>query len=154
MPLIELMRKLDAGSPAASLTLDFARRAKSRLRATLDDGRGVSVILPRGSWLRPGDLLGDDDGLVVEVCAAAEEVSIASTADPLLLARAAYHLGNRHVALQVRAGELLYLHDHVLDDMVRQLGLSVISAETPFEPEPGAYGDHAHSHGGHHGHHH
>ena len=66
--------------------------------------------------------------------------------DPWSLARAAYHLGNRHVALQVGSGWLRYLHDHVLDDMVRGLGFEVVVEEAPFEPEAGAYGGHGHSH--------
>ena len=70
---------------------------------------------------------------------------VAST-DPQLLARAAYHLGNRHVALQVRAGVLCFLHDHVLDDMLRGLGLQVRVENLPFEPEGGAYARHEHAH--------
>ena len=153
MAVTELTQKIDAGTdPAASLTLDFDARSKSRLRATLDDGTDVAVILPRGSQLAPGDRLSSSDGLIVEVKAAREKVSRVTTDDALLLARACYHLGNRHVALQILPTELRYLHDHVLDDMVRLLGLEVTTAELTFEPESGAYGDHAHVQGDHHGH--
>lgn len=153
MTVIELCKRIDTGAnPDVSLTLDFEARSKSRLRATLDDGNDVAIILPRGNRLRPGDLLGSEDGLVVAVKAAAEKVSVVKTSDQLLLARACYHLGNRHVALQILPSELRYLHDHVLDNMVRKLGLNVSLNEAPFEPETGAYGDHAHLHGDHHGH--
>ncbi len=114
---------------------------------TLDDGREAGIFLERGDALRDGDCLISDDGLVVQVKAAAELVSTATCADPLLLARACYHLGNRHVALQIEPGRLRYLHDHVLDDLVRGLGLEVTVEDAPFEPEPGAYGGHAHGHG-------
>lgn len=90
--------------------------------------------------------------MIVEVIAADETVSTVRSDDAVLLARACYHLGNRHVPLQVEAGWCRYLHDHVLDDMVRGLGLSVETETAPFQPEPGAYGG---SSGGHtHGHHH
>ncbi|MFC6671795.1 urease accessory protein UreE [Marinobacterium aestuariivivens] len=135
---------------------------KSRLRAELTDGREVGLFLPRGLVLRHGDLLGSDEGLVVRIESAPESVSTVRSSDALLLARACYHLGNRHVPLQVEAGWIRYLHDHVLDDMVRGLGLEVTSEEAPFEPEAGAYqsGGHGHHHtqDGHHhtqdGHHH
>ena len=82
------------------------------------------------------------------VRAAQETVSTVYVTDALLLARAAYHLGNRHVLLQITADWLRYQHDHVLDDMIHQMGLDVVCEQAPFEPEAGAY-----SSGGH-GHHH
>ena len=152
MSITRLTRKVECGAtPAAFLTLDFAARSKSRLRANLDDGTEVAVVLQRGGQLCEGDLLVSQDGLVVEVKAAAEKVSRVTAADELLLARACYHLGNRHVALQILPGELRYLHDHVLDDMVRNLGLEANVTESSFQPEPGAYGDHPHAHGHEHG---
>ncbi|MDQ5911403.1 MAG: urease accessory protein [Pseudomonadota bacterium] len=132
-----------------TLTLPFEQRQKSRLRTRLDNGVDVGLFLPRGTVLRHGDLLRTTSGLVVEVQAALESVSTAQTDDPLLLARAAYHLGNRHVPLQVGPGWLRYLHDHVLDRMVQELGLAVISEQAPFEPEAGAQGEvnvHHHHH--------
>jgi urease accessory protein len=127
--------------------LPFELRQKSRLRAVLDSGEEVALLLPRGRMLRGGDRLLLEDGGVVLVQSRAETVSTATSADPLALARAAYHLGNRHVPLQIGAGFLRYLHDHVLDDMLRALGLSVASELAAFEPEQGAYGhDHAHGH--------
>jgi urease accessory protein len=108
----------------------------------------VGLFLPRGLTLRNGDLLQSDDGLVVRIEAAPEPVSTVRSHDALALARVCYHLGNRHVPLQVEAGWVRYLHDHVLDDMVRGLGLEVIFEQAPFEPEAGAYqgGSHGHSH--------
>jgi urease accessory protein len=127
-----------------TLTLPFELRQKSRLRVSLDDGREAAVILPRGRVLRSGDCLRAEDGSVIRIQAAEESVSTASSADPLLLARVCYHLGNRHVALQVGPGWCRYLHDHVLDEMVIGLGMDVREEKAPFEPESGAYG-HAHT---------
>ena len=128
-----------------TLTLPFDARQKSRLRVTLDDGREAALILPRGRVLRSGDCLCAEDGTVVRVQAANESVSTARSDDPVLLARVCYHLGNRHVALQVGSGWCRYLHDHVLDDMVIGLGIKVSEEQAPFEPESGAYA-HAHTH--------
>ena len=130
----------------ATLTLPFEQRQKSRLRIRLDNGQDAGLFLPRGTVLRHGDRLRATSGLVVEVRAAPEAVSTARADDALLLARAAYHLGNRHVALQLGPGWLRYPHDHVLDNMARELGLTVNREQAPFEPEAGAYG------GGHHRH--
>jgi urease accessory protein len=116
---------------------------------TLDDGREAGVFLARGDRLRHGDLLASNDGLVVRVEAAPERLSIVVSSDPNQLARACYHLGNRHVALQIEPGRLRYLHDHVLDDMMCGLGLAVTVEDGPFEPEPGAYGGPAQAHGHH-----
>jgi urease accessory protein len=128
-----------AGAPADRLELPYELRCRSRFRATLAGGEAVAVFLERGQVLRGGDLLLGDDGRIVEVRAAPEEVSTAQGDDALQLLRAAYHLGNRHVALQIGAGWLRYLHDHVLDDMLRGLGLRVRAESAPFEPETGAY---------------
>jgi urease accessory protein len=156
------------GSPHhGTLTLPFELRQKSRLRVRLDGGDDVALSMARGRVLRGGDLLRADDGTVVLVRAAAEQVSTVTAAEPEALARAAYHLGNRHVPVQVGAGFLRYQHDHVLDDMVRALGVAVHAEQAPFEPEGGAYAhastshDHddpgtgtgaGHSHGHSHGH--
>jgi len=123
----------------ARLELPFEQRSRSRFRAQLAGGEEVGVMLARGQILRGGDLLLAGDGRVIEVLAAAESVSTLHSADPRALARAAYHLGNRHVALQIGHGWLRYSHDHVLDEMVRGLGLAVLVEQAPFEPEAGAY---------------
>jgi len=140
-----------AGVPGDRLVLDYDARQRHRFRARLESGELVAVRLPRGTVLKDGDVLEMDDGVPVAIVAAPEALSIATTSDPLLLARIAYHLGNRHVALQVEPGHLAYLHDHVLDDLCTRLGAAVAFAEAPFTPEGGAYGlgghySHSHSH--------
>ena len=152
--LLLLDRRVADAQAQGSLTLSLERRIRCRQRAQLDDGRAVGLFLERGEVLRDGDLLGGPDGLVVAVRAAAEQVSEVRCDDPQLLARACYHLGNRHVMLQIMPGLLRYQHDHVLDGMLRGLGLAPSCVEVPFEPEPGAYGGSAHGGGqGHHHHH-
>lgn len=133
--------------PTLTLTLPFDLRQKSRLKARLDNGTDAALVLPRGTILRDGDLLLGDNGVLVEVKAAPEQVSTVRAEDPVLLARAAYHLGNRHVQLQIGSGWLRYQHDHVLDAMLRRMDFSVSVENAGFEPEAGAYGhNHAHEH--------
>jgi urease accessory protein len=157
--MLKAIRVLDetaagaAPRPSDVLTLPFEQRQKSRLVAHLDSGRQLTLLLPRGHVLRDGSLLATDDGGVIRVRSAEEELSVVVSGDAAELLRAAYHLGNRHVALQIRPGRLAYLHDHVLDDMLRGLGLRPSVAREPFEPESGAYGrsgGHSHGHDGHH----
>lgn len=143
--MLNLIEKLSTPHPAdVELVLPFQLRTKSRLRTALESGEEVGIVLNRGSVLRGGDLLLADDGRVVKVVAAPERVSSVTSSDPLALARAAYHLGNRHVALQIDKQRLTYQHDHVLDEMIRGLGLQVAIEEAPFEPEAGAYSGHSH----------
>ncbi len=148
--MIRLTRILTQAAKAdASLTLPLASRVKSRLRVTLDDGREAGLFLERGPGLKDGDLLGDEEGRVVQVRAAPETLSVVDCPDPLMLARACYHLGNRHVPVCIRADRLSYPYDSVLDAMLRGLGLAVRVELGPFEPEPGAYASgagHAHGH--------
>lgn len=127
------------------LELAFDTRCKSRLRTTLASGEDCGLFLERGTVLRGGDKLLAGDGRVVEVVAAPEALMEALSGDPLLLAKAAYHLGNRHVAVHLLPGKLRFVADHVLGEMVRGLGLKVVEVGAPFEPESGAYG-HAGSH--------
>jgi urease accessory protein len=141
MLLIETFAPADA-VPADTLTLSFELRAKCRLRTRLDSGEEVGLFLPRGTILRGGDLLAGKDGRVVAVRSAPERVIEARSADALLIARAAYHLGNRHVAVEVRPGLLRLAADHVLAQMLTGLGLEVRETQAPFEPEAGAYGGH------------
>lgn len=133
--------------PDVVLALPFDLRSRSRQRVVLDDGQEAALILPRGQILRGGDRLLADDGRVVEVRAAPEQVSTVSAKNAVLLLRVAYHLGNRHVALEVQTDHLRYLHDKVLDDMVRGMGASVEVGFSPFEPEGGAYTPAVHGHG-------
>lgn len=142
-----------------TLTLPLQHRIKSRLRVVLDNGEDAGLFLERGTTLKEGDLLCSKDGYRVRVRAANEQLSRVTSDDPHLLARACYHLGNRHVSIQIEPDSVSYQHDHVLDEMLRGLGFTVTSLEAPFEPEPGAYGGsaergHSHHHGDHLGHHH
>lgn len=139
-----------------TLTLPFDQRIKGRLKVTLDNGAEAGLFLDRGPILRDGDCIATAEGQIARVKAAPETVSTVRSDDALLLARVCYHLGNRHAPLQIEAGMARYQHDHVLDDMVRGLGLEPVCEQAPFEPEPGAYGehhsDHAHAGHSHHGH--
>lgn len=129
-----------AADASALLTLGFEDRRRSRMRIRIDDGREAALILPRGTILRDGDRLRDpEQDEVVTVRAADQTLSLVHATGAVALARAAYHLGNRHVPVQVGAGWLAYEHDHVLDDMVEELGLAVETRVAPFEPEGGSY---------------
>jgi urease accessory protein len=142
----KILEKVANSVPAVmAVTLEHSDRQKSRCVLKLDDGSEAALLLERGTGLQHGDRLLADDGVVVVVQAALEGLSIVTARDPLDLCRAAYHLGNRHVPLQISALRLAYLHDHVLDDMVRELGFQVAFAAERFEPESGAYG-HGHAH--------
>ena len=133
---------------SAVLKLPFEDRQKARLKARLENGDSIGLKLPRGTVLRGGDLVRSAQGNLCRVEAVAEQVSTVRSEDKQTLARVAYHLGNRHVWVQVGNGWLRYLHDHVLDQMVRGLGVTTTSEKAPFEPEGGAYsaGSHSHSH--------
>lgn len=135
-----------ASAAALELVLPFDQRQKARQRARVTAGYDVGIHLTRGTILRGGDRLRSDDGAELAIVAAREPVSTVRSRDLRELARVAYHLGNRHVPLEIGAGWVRYLQDHVLDDMVRQLGLTVLHENEPFEPEAGAYGGHSHGH--------
>jgi urease accessory protein len=163
------------------LKLPFDSRQKTRLRTRLESGEEVALMLPRGEILRGGDLVVASDGRVVEVVAESEKVLHITGKSAQDVTRTAFHLGNRHVPVQVGDGFLRIAADHVLEEMVRGLGASIEAMEAPFEPEAGAYGgghrhnddeqghggrihqygeqhdhdkshDHDHDHGQHHGH--
>jgi urease accessory protein len=149
-PLIRFIRTTAADIPAdVTLTLTLEQRTRCRLRVMLDDGREAGLFLPRGTVLHHGDALIAEDGLVARIIAAPEPLSRVQSEDPLLLARACYHLGNRHVPLQIEPGRISYRQDQVLDAMVRGLGLEVRLVDAGFEPEAGAYGAQAADHAGH-----
>lgn len=133
-----------------TVTLSMDDRQRSRQRVRLDrSGDTAALILPRGTVLRGGDLLQSDEGRVIEVFAARECLSIVVTADPLLLGRLAYHMGNRHVPVEIGSEWLYYRADPVLDTMVAAMGLTVRHGTFPFEPEVGAYHHHYSTAGGH-----
>ena len=131
---------------ALRAVLTFDARCKSRLLLTLDNGEQAALIVERGRTLRDGERVKIEDGREVEIVSAEESLLEAVSGDPLLIAKAAYHLGNRHVAVQLMPDRLRFLADHVLAEMVAGLGLKVNAVIAPFEPEGGAYGHH-HAHG-------
>lgn len=147
-------RLAESVSADTTLTLPFDLRQKSRLRVSLDDGREAGLMLSRGQILRGGDCLRGEDNTVVRITAADEDVTTVTHDIPGELARAAYHLGNRHVSLQVGDDWLRYLADHVLDDMVKSLGMHIKHEQAPFEPESGAYHGHSQSNSHDHSHDH
>ncbi len=136
------------------LRLPFELRQKSRLRTRLVSGEEAGLFLGHGTILRGGDCLRANDGRIVRVIAADEDLMEARCATPLALVRAAYHLGNRHVPVQIGDGWLRFQADEVLAQMLRGLNATVTKLSVPFEPEAGAYaaGHHHHSmeakHGG------
>ncbi len=152
--MIQFIERTDESVVAATtVTLPIEKRIKSRQRVALDDGREAGILLTRGEVLQHGDKLKSEQGEVVEVIAAEEKLSVVHCNDMRSFARACYHLGNRHVPVEIisenGAGTVSYLHDHVLDDMLEGFGLQVAVTSAPFNPEPGAYGGghvHGHSH--------
>lgn len=149
---------------AATVELDWDVRQKSRFDATDSQGRAIGVFLPRGSTARGGDVLVAEDGSLIRVLAAPQPVlritHCSAHGTPFDLTRAAYHLGNRHVPIELKPDHLKIEPDHVLADMLRAMHLIVHEANEAFEPEGGAYAagsghadghghDHAHGHGDH-----
>ena len=148
---------------ATQVELDWDTRSKSRFDASDSAGRHLGVFLPRGQVIRGGDVLVAEDGSLVRVIAAPQPVlrvtACAEHGSALDLPRAAYHLGNRHVALEVQADFLQLEPDPVLAEMLRAMHLIVAEVNAPFEPEAGAYAqagpshphshDHGHDHSGH-----
>ena len=136
--MVIVREKVASRGPQAAgrLSLAFERRQRSRQRAMLDSGEEIGMVMPRGEVLRGGDCVLASDGRVFEVVSAPERLLHVEAPS---LARIAYHLGNRHVPVQVGEGFLRIAEDHVLEDMLRRLGASVTHVEAPFEPETGAY---------------
>jgi len=129
-----------------SVVLSYEERKKSRHRSKTAAGIDLGWFLERGHVLEDGQILACSCGTKIKIIAAEEAVSEVCSTDTLKLTRAAYHLGNRHVPLQVGAGFLRFQRDHVLDALVCGLGLNVSSVEKPFHPENGAYKHNSHSH--------
>jgi len=147
--MVEIKSKLKVARAAykvevkGQLRLPFDSRQKSRLRTKLVSGEEVALMLPRGEILRGGDLVTASDGRVIEVVAEPEKLLHIESAE---LARVAYHLGNRHVPVQVGKDFLRIAADHVLGEMVKKLGAKMKEVEAPFEPEAGAYSGAHHQH--------
>jgi urease accessory protein len=145
---------------ATSVELDWDVRQKSRFDAVDSAGRAVGVFLPRGTLVRGGDVLVAEDGSMIRVVAAPQPVLVitpcAEHGNTFDLVRAAYHLGNRHVQIELKPDHLKIEPDHVLADMLRAMHLTVVEAQAAFEPEGGAYaaGGHGHASHDHHAHDH
>lgn len=139
------VRRLPANPTSTTqyrLSLTAEERTRSRHYFETEDGQGLYLRLPRGTLLQHGDLLESETGDLVRIEAKPESVITVTAKTPLNLLRAAYHLGNRHVALEVRETYLRFSPDPVLKAMLEQLGLAVQEEVAPFEPEAGAYGHH------------
>lgn len=138
---------------AATVELDWDVRQKSRFDTSDSQGRQIGVFLPRGTAVRGGDVLVAEDGSLIKVIAAPQPVLVITHCTehgtPFDLLRAAYHLGNRHVPIELKPDHLKIEPDHVLAGMLRSMHLIVREAEEAFEPEGGAYGSHGQGHSGH-----
>lgn len=131
------------------VSLIYEQRQKGRFKAVSDQGMSLAIFLERGQCLQDGELLQAETGELIRVKAADETVITGHCADPLVFAKICYHLGNRHVPLQVEAGWLRFQPDHVLEELVNMWGMDTVHEQAPFNPENGAYG----AHRGHHHHH-
>lgn len=173
--MLELTQRVglaDASEIHDHLTLPYELRMRGRLRATTDTGYEVGLFLDRGPVLRDGACLQAESGEIIRIRAADEPVVTAYVEPGLPMARLCYHLGNRHVALQIGAigsedtatdgpvdgqtGWVRFSPDHVLEELAERLGATLEHHHAPFDPEPGAYAQagHAHSHGHSHDHSH
>ena len=139
-----------SGDIADTIVLDFDERHRRRVAMQGVQGTEFLLDLPEAVMLRGGDALALEDGRLVEVVAAPEPLAEIRCKDPVLLVRVAWHLGNRHLPTQILGNKLRIRRDHVIEDMARGLGASVVEIEAPFDPEGGAY---AAGTGDHHGHH-
>jgi urease accessory protein len=143
---------------ASTVELDWDVRQKSRFDATDSLGRSFGVFLARGTLVRGGDVLVLEDGSLVRVHAAPQDVlritACAEHGSAFDLTRAAYHLGNRHVPIELQPDHLKIEPDHVLADMLRAMHMTVVTVQEAFEPEGGAYSSHGHAHGHEHSHDH
>ena len=164
-PLPRAVKVLEAGSwdgePADRVRLDYDDRHRRRMAMDGEGGLSFLLDLPKAEALADGDGLALEDGRVIEVRGAEEDLLEIACDDPFLLLRVAWHLGNRHLPTQLLPGKLRIRADHVIADMVRGLGAGVEAVRAPFQPEGGAYGhgrvhghDHGHDHAHQHDHHH
>jgi urease accessory protein len=134
------------GTRFDTLQLTFDTRQKSRFRATLHHGTDIGADLPRTGILRSGAFIATEQGDILRIDAKPERLMQVLAKTDFDLLKAAYHLGNRHVPLMLTPSALYFEPDHVLAEMVEGLGLTVTEVEHPFEPESGAYAQHAHEH--------
>jgi urease accessory protein len=141
----------DAGTAVDSIALDAHERHRRRVVLTGERGTKFLLDLPQATALRDGDGLVLDDGAVVRVTGRPEPLIEIAAANARELARLAWHIGNRHVDVEIVGDRLRMRRDHVIEDMLRGLGARLAPIEAPFDPEHGAYDHHhGHDHGGHH----
>lgn len=144
------------GSAIDRVTLNYDSRHRRRIRMTTNDGETVLLDLPKALAMAHGDGLQREDGRWIEVCAADEPLMEVRCADPLLMLRIAWHVGNRHLPTDIAGSgdgtlRLRLRPDHVIEEMIAGLGGTVVHVSVPFQPEGGAYGGHGHQHGHSHG---
>jgi urease accessory protein len=142
-----------AGTPADAVLLDHEARHRRRVTMKGEEGLEFLLDLPETRALRDGDLLALEDGRFVEVKAAFEPLTRVIARDSAHLVRIAWHLGNRHLPAQFGDNFIFIRRDHVIEDMLRGLGATVLHVRAPFEPEGGAYAHGGHEHGHDHVHH-
>ncbi|MGN0902034.1 MAG: urease accessory protein UreE [Succinivibrio sp.] len=154
--MLPFTKIVNEGVPSYTLSLGMDDRVKSRIIAISDQGEQIAISIERGRVLKDGELLQNEEGVILQINSSFESVSTVTAANSHELTRLAYHLGNRHVPLQISSdGFLRYQVDHVLDEMVEKLGGSVKHEQAKFDPENGAYAHHHHEHSHeHHEHHH
>lgn len=151
--MLKVNRRYNGSQPAEvidRLSLPFDLRKRGRFKAMTESGLEIGLFIDRGQVLQHGDLLQSECGGVIEVVAESEAVVTASSDNWLQFSKVCYHLGNRHVPLQVGDRWLRFQPDHVLQELAELYGLSTVLEQAPFAPENGAYGAHGgHSHGEH-----
>ena len=144
-------QQVSSDTAIETVSLGFDERKRGRLKIHCDSGSQAGIQIDRGVVLRDGALLADHEGNLLRVFASKESVSTAYIDNVTLFARGCYHLGNRHVSLQIADGFLRFQTDYVLDEMLHGLGIHVVHEVAEFEPESGAYAK-GHSHGHQHDH--
>ncbi len=162
--MLKAIERLPEGSAIAAdevIELTYDERKRGRLKARTLSGTSVGLFLERGKCLLDGEFLRTETGIIISIAAAKEEVVTAYAQSPLQFAQVAYHLGNRHVPLQIGDFWVRFQPDHVLQDLCVHFGMEISTETAPFQPENGAYGahsgphGHSHAHDDHdHGHHH
>ena len=137
-----IMRKLSKGLASSdSVTLNYDNRYRRRIAMKTDGGKDFLLDLAKTTELRSGDLIELEDGRFIEVKAASEKLMKATSDEPLLILKAAWHIGNRHLSCEIQMDNLILRFDHVILQMLENLGLTLEVINQPFNPEGGAYGD-------------
>ena len=137
-----ILRKLSKGLASSdSVTLNYDNRYRRRIAMKTDGGKDFLLDLAKTTELRSGDLIELEDGRFIEVKAASEKLMKATSDEPLLILKAAWHIGNRHLSCEIKMDNLIVRFDHVILQMLENLGLTLEVINQPFNPEGGAYGD-------------